>query len=238
MPTWWSPLQPLRKARPISTYREIVPLWAQDSFPKGSHVWEPKLSKCASVSRDRRSPDVSWIFEHLSFLPCPELCTWPGWGTVPSLTQAVGAVPHGHCPACCPAAAPSAAQPGALQHLPAMGSHLPHPGSEPGAAAGVGWGQGALPALMASSFPTVLALCSRSWGCAGEWISLQTQSVIVVTRLAFFFFMQNGSFQAFSSWFLWFLFWARVPISSCTSRSWTQQSHHLIPENCWFNVAA
>lgn len=122
-----------------------------------------------------------------SFLPCPELCTWPGWGTVPSLTQAVGAVPHGHCPACCPAAAPSTAQPGALQHLPAMGSHLPHPGSEPGAAAGVGWGQGALPALMASSFPTVLALCSCSWGCAGEWISLQTQSVIVVTRLAFFF---------------------------------------------------
>lgn len=90
------------------------------------------------------------------------------------LIQAAGAVARGHC------------QPAALQQLPALGSHLTHPGSEP-RAAGMGWGQADPLALMASSFPTALALYSCSWGCAGEWISLQTQSVIVLSRVAFYF---------------------------------------------------
>lgn len=78
-------------------------LWPQHRLHKWSHSCEPKFPKCPSVSLDRRSPDVSWTFEHRSFLPCPQSrqLTWPGdtSSSPPRPGPAVAVAPKGAAPA-------------------------------------------------------------------------------------------------------------------------------------------
>lgn len=145
-----------------------MPLWAQHSFPKGSHVWEPKLSKCASVSRDRRSPDVSWIFEHLSFLPSlPRALHMarlrhsaqpdPGSGSCASwaLPSLLPSSSSQHCPARCPAASPSHGIPSASSWERAWSSSRRGMGSGcPSSSHGL---------LLSHSAGTVLLLLGLCW---------------------------------------------------------------------------
>lgn len=70
MSTWWSTL---KQHIPPAQKRGLVLLWEQPKLHKLSHFHEPKFPNCASVSRDRCSPDVSWTTEYSSCLPWPML---------------------------------------------------------------------------------------------------------------------------------------------------------------------